>query len=178
MFRRAWRRLRATPVFTIFSVASLALSVGVTTAIYSVVAFITNRQFVVPNADRIAVVVATDPYRSRPGWRGALSREDFSDLAAASQRPLEIAASAPFSQTLVDESVSEIVSGEAVTGNYFQKFGATPAAGRLIQWADDGAPSRVAVISHRLWRSRFASRADVVGHVVRVAGQPFEVGGV
>jgi hypothetical protein len=120
MFRRAWRRLRATPVFTIFSVASLALSIGVTTAIYSLVAFITNRQSNVPNADRIAVVMATDPYRSRLGWRAALSREDFSDLAAASPRPLEIAASAPFSQTLVDDSVSEIVYGEAVTGNYFQ----------------------------------------------------------
>jgi hypothetical protein len=91
-----------------------------------------------------------------------LSREDFSDLAAASRRPLEIAASAAFSQTLVDDEVSEIVSGEAVTGNYFQKFGATPAQGRLIQWADDGAPSRVAVISHRLWRSKFGAHADVV----------------
>ena len=99
-----------------------------------------------PNADRIAVVTATDPYRTRQAWRAALSREDFSDLAAASRRPLEIAASAPFAQTLVDEAVSEIVNGEAVTGNYFQKFGAAPVEGRLIQWADDGAPSRAAVI--------------------------------
>ena len=178
MFHRAWRRLWATPVFTIFSIASLALSIGVTTAIYSVVAFITNRQSTVPNADQIAVVMATDPYRSRPGWRAALSREDFSDLAAASPRPLEIAASAPFSQTLVDDSVSEIVIGEAVTGNYFQKFGATPVLGRLIQWADDGAPARVAVISHRLWRARFGARTDAVGRVVRLAGQPFEIVGV
>jgi predicted permease len=178
MFRRAWRRLRATPVFTIFSVASLALSIGVTTAIYSLVAFITNRQSNVPNADRIAVVMATDPYRSRPGWRAALSREDLSDLAAASRRPLEIAASAPFSQTLVDDAVSEIVYGEAVTGNYFQKFDATPVQGRLIQWADDGAPGRVVVISHRLWRSRYGARPDAVGRVVRLAGQPFEIVGV
>lgn len=178
MFRRAWRRLWATPVFAVFSIASLALSIGVTTAIYSVVAFITNRQSSVPNADQLAVVMATDPYRSRPAWRAALSREDFSDLAAASRRPLEIAASAPFAQTLVDDAVSEIVSGEAVTGNYFQKFGATPAEGRLIQWADDGAPSRVAVISHRLWRSRFGSQKEVVGRVVRLAGQPFEIIGV
>lgn len=178
MFRRAWRRLWATPVFTIFSIASLALSIGVTTAIYSVVAFITNRQATVPNADRIAVVMATDPYGPRSGWRAALSREDFSDLAAASRRPLEIAASAPFSQTLVDDAVSEIVYGEAVTGNYFQKFDATPAQGRLIQWADDGAPSRVVVISHRLWRARFGARPDVVGSVIRLAGQPFEIVGV
>ena len=178
MFRRAWRRLRATPVFTIFSIASLALSIGVTTAIYSVVAFITNRQSTVPNADRIAVVMATDPYRARPAWRAALSREDFGDLAAASQRPLEIAVSAPFSQTLVDETVSEIVLGEAVTGNYFQKFGVTPVQGRLIQWVDDGAPSRVAVISHRMWHSRFGARQDIVGRVVRLAGQPFEIIGV
>jgi predicted permease len=178
MFRRAWRRLWATPVFTIFSIASLALSIGVTTAIYSVVAFITNRQFTVPNADRIAVVVATDPYRSRPGWRAALSREDFSDLQAASGSSLDIAASAPFSQTLVDDATSEIVYGEAVSGNYFQKFGALPAAGRLIQQADDSTPARVAVISHRLWQSRFGARNDIVGHVVRLAAQPFEIVGV
>ena len=178
MFRRAWRRLWATPVFTIFSILSLALGVGVTTAIYSVVAFLTNRHVEVPHAARLAVIVATDPYRSRPGWRGALSREDFDDLRAASSRPMDIAASAPFSQTLVDGDVSEIVYGEAVSGNYFQKFEAVPTTGRLIQWADDGAPSRILVVSHELWRSRFDADPDIVGRVVRLAGQPFEIVGV
>jgi len=178
MFHRAWRRLWATPVFTVFSIASLALSIGVTTAIYSVVAFITNRQSTIPNADGIAVVMATDPYRARPGWRAALSREDFKDLIAGTQHLRDIAVSAPFSQTLVDDAMSEIVYGEAVTGNYFQKFGAPPAAGRLIQSVDDSAPSRVAVISDRLWRSRFGARPDVIGRVVHLAGQPFEIVGV
>ena len=178
MLRRAWRRLWATPVFTIFSVASLALGIGVTTAIYSVVAFMTNRQAAVPNSERVAVVMATDPYRSRPGWRAALSRQDFEDLKAASQRPLEIAVSAPFSQALVYGDVSEIVYGEAVSGNYFDRFGLSPAQGRLIQRADDGAPNRVAVIGHRLWRTRFNSDPLIVGRVVRLGGQPFEIIGV
>ena len=51
MLRRAWRRLFATPVFTIFAVISLALGVGVTTAIYSVIVFLTKTGLEAPDGD-------------------------------------------------------------------------------------------------------------------------------
>src|SRR5690606_7197863 len=80
VFARAWRRLWATPIFTIFAVASLALGVGVTTAIYSAIAFLGRTGPDVPRPGDVGFIVGTDLYRSRPAWRGLLSRADFDDL--------------------------------------------------------------------------------------------------
>ncbi len=178
VFARAWRRLWATPVFTIFAVASLALGVGVTTAIYSAIAFLGRTGPDVPRSDHVAFIVGTDLYRSRPAWRGLLSRADFEDLRAAVPVLDQAAVSAPFYQSLVDGEISEVAIGEAVTGGYFGGFGLRPHAGRLIQPADDGQPARVVVLSHAHWRTKFGGSPEVVGRIVRLGGMPFEIVGI
>ena len=179
MFRLAWRRLWATPLFTIFAVLSLALGVGVTTAIYSVVVSVTRNGVAVPESDRIGMVVGNDPFnRARPTFRSILSRADFDDLGRALTAAGPLAASAAFYQSVVNGSVSEAMPGEAVTGNYFMALGLTPVRGRLIQPADDDTPARVAVLSHQFWRTRFAADEGVVGRTVRIGGEPFEIVGV
>src|SRR4249919_735885 len=129
MFRRAWRRLWATPLFTVFAVTSLSLGVGVTTAIYSVAAYVANPGPAWTRADRIAVLTGTVPYVSRPEWRSALSWADFEELRRSASALSNAAASAIFSQAIVDDAVSEVVVGEAVTGNYFDLFGVLPVRG-------------------------------------------------
>jgi predicted permease len=179
MFRRAWRRLWATPVFTVFAVVSLALGVGVTTAIHSVVVSLTRNTMAVENADRIGLVVGTDPLDGRrQAWRSVVSRADFDDLSRATTTLGPLAASAVFYQSLVDPPVSELVSGEAVTGSYFATLGLGPHLGRLIQPSDDAAPARIVVLSHRIWRTRFAGDPKIVGRNVRIGGESFEVVGV
>jgi predicted permease len=175
---RAWRRLWATPIFTIFAVVSLSLGVGVTTAIYSALAFLGRSGPDVPAADRLGLIVGTDLYRSRPSWRGVVSRPDFDDLRAAVPAVAGAAVSAPFSQSLVDGEVSEVVAGEAVSGDYFRLFNLLPAAGRLIQPADDAQPARVVVLSHSHWRTKFGGDSAIVGRILRIGGLPFEVVGV
>ena len=175
---RAWRRLWATPVFTIFAVISLALGVGVTTAIYAAIAFLGRPGLDVPRADRIGVMLGTDLFRSRASWRGLVSRPDFDDLCAAVPPLKQAAVSAPFAQSLVDGDVSEVVVGEAVNGNYFGLFALQPGIGRLIQPADDEQPARVVVLAYSHWQARFAGDPSIVGRVVRLGGMPFEVIGV
>jgi predicted permease len=175
---RAWRRLWATPIFTIFAVVSLSLGVGVTTAIYSAIAFLGRSGPDVPGADRLGLIVGTDLYRSRPSWRGLISRPDLDDLRAAVPAIATAAVSAPFYQSLVDSDVSEVVVGEAVSGDYFRLFNLPPAAGRLIQPADDGQPARVVVLSHAHWRTKFGGDAAIIGRILRIGGLPFEVVGI
>src|SRR5688572_6782709 len=156
MFSRTWRRLWATPAFTLFAALSLALGVGVTTSIYSVIISITRNSVSLPAAEQIGIIVGTDPNNlSRQTFRSLMSRADFDDLSRLSLQLQPLATSAPFYQSMTDEQLSEAVSGEAVSGNYFSLLGLTPAAGRLIQPADDATPTRVVVISHRFWRARF-----------------------
>lgn len=176
MLGLSWRRLWATPIFTLFAVVSLALGVGVTTAVYSVIGSVTRSGMDVRASDRIGVVVTNS---SNGGWsfRSILSRPDFDDLARMTTAG-PLAASAAFYQSISEESVTEAEPGEAVTGNYFAVLGVAPSRGRLIQSADDGGASRVVVLGHRFWRTRFAADPGVVGRVVRIGGQPFEIVGV
>jgi predicted permease len=162
----------------LFAIVSLALGVGVTTAIYSVILSLTRTAIQVPNAGQVGLIVGTDSLAGRrPIWRSALSLADFEDL----RRSFTTAApeaSAPFYQSAVTASTAEMVSGEAVTGNYFQLLGLAPARGRLIQAPDEDSSARVAVISHTLWRVRLAADPHVVGMPIRIGGQPFEIIGV
>lgn len=178
MLRRAWLRLWATPVFTLFAIVSLALGVGVTTAIYSVILSLTRTVIDVPNADQVGLIVGADFMAGgRPIWRSAVSVADFEDL----KRSLTTAApeaSAPFYQSAVTPATAEMVSGEAVTGNYFQLLGLTPARGRLIQSADEATAASVAVISYTLWNARLAADPNVIGMPIRIGGQPYEIVGV
>jgi predicted permease len=73
---------------------------------------------------------------------------------------------------------AEVVAAEAVDGLYFTTFGVGPRLGRAINASDDAAAAPVVVLSHELWRGRFAADPAILGRTVRVAGQPFEIIGV
>src|SRR5262249_22539630 len=75
---------------------------------------------------------------------------------------------------------TDAVGGVIVTGNLFDLFGLSASHGRLLSPNDDVTPMGhpVAVISHRLWQSRFVGLARIVGHEVRLNGRPFTVVGI
>lgn len=179
MIRRAWRRLLATPVFTIFAVLSLALGVGVTTAIYAVIVSLTRSGLDLPHADRIGVVTGASAFSDgRSIWQSVMSRADFEDVRRALPDADAAAISAPFVQSLVTDSATENVIGEAVNGRYFSLLAVSPHHGRVIQPMDDGTPARVVVLGHQFWRTRFAADDAVVGRTLRLGGEPFEIIGV
>lgn len=177
-FRLGTRRLLATPLFLIFAVVSLALGIAVTTAVYSVVYSTLWQALDVREPDRVMFVTAPAAGGGPFGWRGVMSRADFRDLNEGQSSFSDLAASTLFSQSLASERLSEIVDGEAVTGNYFRTLGVAAALGRTLQPADDTAATSVVVISHRLWRSRFDADPHIIGRSVRLGSRPFEVVGV
>ena len=172
------RRLRAAPGFTLFAAVTLALGIGVTIAIYSVIdaAILTP-----PDIRHIDYVVNLYHSNPREGGRSyiAFSFPDYEDLRASQTVFSHLAGWTEFQQTLVANGAGETVVGELVSGDYFEVVGALPRLGRVLQPADDRPDAAaVAVLSHDLWRRRFASDPAVVGKTVRMNGRVFEVVGV
>jgi predicted permease len=178
--RFSWRRLRSTPVFTVFAVASLSLGVGVTSAIFSAVQSVLWLPIDVPQAEEIAVLVGATPYNTQPTWRApVVSRLDFDDARSSATSFSSLAATAIQSLAMTSDGLASVPVVETVSGSYFDTVRVGAAMGRVLQVADDQptAPA-VVVLGHRFWQTTFASDPNVVGRVVRIAGRPFEIVGV
>ena len=177
--RVALRRIWKTPGFTAAAIATLALGLGLTSAVMSLAYALFLRPLPVDEAARVMFVEQTRV--DRPGgWRYSYPdylyfREHaraFSELAAhnSTMPPLTVATpGGPVS-----------VSGAVVTANYFTLLRLTPRAGRFFSADEDRVPGRdaVAILSYDFWRTRFAEDPHVLGTTVRINGTPFTVIGI
>jgi predicted permease len=168
--RFALRRLRRAPGFTVFAVGSLALGIGVSTAIYSAVRTLLWMPLGIAEADGLVAIGSP---------RGAgMSWPDFQELRAQQTTCSAVAAAVTIRTALRVGSVSQTVFGEAVSGQFFTVMGLRPRYGRLLDAQDEASGARVVVLSEAFWRTRLQSDPAVVGRSVSVGGQPFEVVGV
>ena len=174
--KHAARRLVAAPLFTAFAVLSLAVGVGLTTAVYSIVDAILWKESAVADPDRAVVIMAADIVPTDLRW--VASRPDYDDFRATQQSFDRVAASHVIYPAVATADATEIHQAEAVDGEYFALLGVAAAVGRSILQEDDARRAPVVVLSHELWRSRFASAPDVVGRTLRISGHPFEIIGV
>src|SRR5438067_6283678 len=176
--RYAVRSLRASPWLAFAAVLAMALGIGLTTTIYSVIDAAMLRGLPFPDADRVVSVTRTIP-RKEGGERMDVLVRDFLAMLER-QRTLEgLAAYAEAPLNLSGEERPLRVMGARVTAGAFGLLRMRPALGRDISAGDDipGAPL-VAVISDDLWRTRFQSDPRVLGRVVRVDGEAATVVGV
>ena len=167
---------RRRPGFTFVAVASLAIPIGSNTAVFTIV---DSLLFAPLQVSRPAQLV--DVYTSDPGVErySSSSYPDYLDLRAENDVFTDMAAhSSMVAAVRVDEDV-DLVTGETVTGNYFQLLGLRPVLGRLLAPADDrpGA-TRVAVISTGFWERAFGRDPGVLGRSLRIRSQPYLVVGV
>jgi putative ABC transport system permease protein len=174
--RFAVRRLRQSPVFSIFAVITLALSIGAATAVYSLVYAVAYKPPAIADVEQI-VNVYHAPGGSAPMI--GFSWPDFADLKARQTSFVHLAAWARFTNAMVLADGAHVFRGEFVDGDYFSVLRVQPELGRLIQRTDDSlSAAPVVVLSDSLWRNALAARRDVVGQVVRIGGKPFTVIGV
>jgi predicted permease len=171
--RFAVRRLAAARLFTLFSIGTLAIGIGVTTAMYSVTRTFSKQQVGVRAPEEVVAVQQLGKYRADFSW------PEVSSLFAGQTALRETTAVTRFASALSIKGRADLVNGEAVSGTFFQMLGVQPAQGRVLRPDDDRADApAVAVISDVTWRRRFNRDPHVVGSVVRLAGRPFEVVGV
>jgi predicted permease len=176
----ALRRLLHAPVFTLFSVVTLAFGIGATTAIYSVIYAAVLRPLAAEDSGRL-VNIYHSPVGLAPSNlpAKAFAFSDYEDLRHSQRSFSGITAWARFRQQVVAGGAGEFMSGEMVGGDYFEVLGIDPLIGRLIQPQDDrpGA-TPVVVISEQYWRRRFGGDSLVVGRTLTIDGAQFEIVGV
>src|SRR5919109_1724788 len=169
--RAALRGLRKSPGFALVVIGTLALGIGANTALFSIFSSLILRPL--PVRDPGSLALLTDGSWSYPIWEEIRRREAelFDGAFAWSPQRFDLSASGQ----------SDPVDGAYVSGRFFDVLGVTAIRGRMITPADDGgaaADGPVAVISHRLWRQRFAGASDVVGRQLTVQRVPFTIVGV
>ena len=168
----ATRLLRKSPIFTAAVVLTLALGVGVNTAVFSVVNAIILRPLPVRDGDRL-VVIASQNISNRT-LRG-MSFSDVQDYRAATRDVFEDIAgySVGFLGLAPQEGRPERVLVTWITGNYFPLLDVRPVLGRVIR-PDEGGRGRadaVVVLGYSTWQRRFGGDPSVVGRIVSVNGQ-------
>jgi predicted permease len=174
-FRLALRRLARTPGFTLIAAFTLAIGIGATTAIYSVVDAALFRALPYPAANELLRVYTP----ADAGGRSTVSPPDFVDYRSESHSFRAMAAFVEDSYALSGDGPAEQRNGAYVTSDFFTVLGVRPALGRPIG-ADDAVPGgpRVVMLSDGLWRGRFGADLSLVGRTIMLNGVATTVIGV
>jgi putative ABC transport system permease protein len=173
--RHGARVLRRRPAVTLVAAGSLALGIGVGTALFSVADALFIRPLAVAESDRLVEVFT----RSPSGYSESLSWPEVRELATQAPSLASVAAFDRRGITLRRGDELELLLLNAVSDEYFATLGVRPSLGRLIgPGIDRGLPAPAVVISDRLWRSRFGADPSLVGRAVPLRDRPFTVIGV
>ena len=176
--RFALRASLKSPGFTGVAVLTLALGIGASTAMFSVLNGVLLRDLPVRAQDELAVLWTEAP---SSGHLPVTYRElaAFRDASRAFQGVAGVAYQGALEQVALDGGTALTLSATWVTGNFFPVLGAAPIHGRALLPSDDvpgAAP--VMVISHGLWQRRFGGSPAAVGHTFQLNGKRFTVVGV
>jgi predicted permease len=180
--RYAVRALRRTPGFTLAAVLTLALGIGATTTIVTVVNGVLLRPLPYPGADRIVNI--WNDFGVGAQSLPAVSPLDFRDYQRRSREFDMFAAGSDgnvvgLRGNLGGDGEPERVNVASVTANFFPLFGVTPAYGRNFLDAEEAAGGpHVAMLSDRLWRRRYGADPTIVGRTIQMDGIGFQVVGI
>jgi predicted permease len=176
--RVALRLVRRNPGFSAIAVLSLAVGIGINTAIFTVVNATLIAGLPIPDPDRVVDVSATVE-REGLELRG-ISYPDFLDWRSQCGAFDALAAWSSTTLTLTGSGDSMRVQAELVSAEYFRILGGVPVLGRTFLPEDDAAPGApaTAVLGHGLWLRRFGGTSDVIGRTIRLQERPFTVVGI
>jgi predicted permease len=173
--RYSLRTLRQQRAFTIAAIAALALGIGATTAVFSVVDAILLRPFPYPDPSRIVMFMNTSPN----GQGGGASPIKFMHWSRQTSAIQDATAFRNVTMNYTGGDLPEQVNAGTVSEAFFRLWGAKPLIGRTFS-ADEDRPNgpRVAVLSYAWWTRRFAADPSIVGKTILLSGDPYVVVGV
>jgi hypothetical protein len=175
--RFALHQLRKSPGFAITAILTLALGVGATTAIFSVVKAVLLAPLPYKDADRLVAVWTATAAQGDHGHPSTAA-----DFAIWKQRGgvfEDLAPSYDDEHTLTGQGAPQLLIGYAVAANYLRILGVDPQLGRLYTDQEDrpGGP-HVALLSDHLWRTTFHADPAILGKAITLDGTPYSVLGV
>ena len=175
--RYAVRLLLRSPGFTLTAAVTLALGIGATTLMFSIVNAVLWRPLPFPDPDRLLVLFTIN--RQADVGQIRTSALDFQDWRARAASFDALAGHVGTGFTFTGNGDPELVIGQVVTADFFKVLGVRPALGRTFA-ADEFSPGRETrvLLSYPLWQRRFGGNAAIVGNTTTINGRPYTVVGV
>lgn len=155
------RLLRRQPGVSVVALLTIAIGVGATTLVFSVVHAVLLAPLPYPHADRLTVM--------------RLSLPDYDDVRTSIDA-FEDAGVFGSNLYLIDDDETEQVLGGIVTPGFFRTMGMTPLIGRAIE--DRDGATRVVVLGHGFWQRQFGADPGVLGRTIRLSGTPHTIVGI
>ncbi len=183
--RFAIRSLRRRPTFATIAIATIALSIGAATSIYSVVDGVLFRSLPYHDARRLVAIWQTEPERKKNPilaayWdRAPLDYTDFITWRARQTSFDAVGVWSGFGAMVPGARGPEQITGSRLSPGLLELLGVRPIVGRTFLPGEDivGGP-RVTMLSYETWAARYGGRRDVVGTFVRFDDVPYEIIGV
>jgi predicted permease len=173
--RHSVRALLKHPGFTAIVLVTLALGIGASTAIFSVVNSVLLRPLPYRQADRIVAIQELGP----DGKRGQVTPANFLDWRAQNTVFEQLAAILTRPANLAVGDQAERIELAMTSANFFSVFGTEPERGRLFIPTDEQAGhAPIVVVSHALWQRRFAGNPELIGKPITLDGQSYTVVGI
>ena len=170
----ALRQLGRAPGFTAAAIGTLALGIGATSAIFSLVWAVVLKPL--PGVDPKRTVTVESLFQGHPG---GVSAGNFVDWQARATQLEHLAAVDGASFNLSETGSPERVAAERVSSDFFSVFRTPPLLGRTFAASEDApGQDRVVVLSEGLWRRRFGGDPTVLGRPIRLGADSYSVVGV
>jgi putative ABC transport system permease protein len=171
----ALRQIRRTPLLSLFIIATLAVGIGITAAMFSAVDTLLLRP-IYPDEHQLVRLNGAYPNR---GDEWSVSLPNAADWGVRNHVFSSLAWYQTVSMTVNDDGSPDRITVVAATPSLFKVLGVTPLMGRLLDSTNaqpDGP--RVALLSHRFWLTRFAGDSSIIGKTIEMNGRPATVAGV
>ena len=171
--RHAWRSLRRAPACAALAITILATGIGATTVMYTLVHTVLLRELPFDDPERLVWMYNKRTERDR----APLSLPDVLDYRREASTLAGTAVFANWTTNLTGAGSPERLDGVRVSGEFFNLLGTRALLGRLVEPVDEERQSRVAVLTHGLWRRRFAGDPAILGQNVSLNGAAYTVVG-
>jgi predicted permease len=173
------RMLLRKPAFAAIAMLSIALGIGGTTAIFSVVYGVLIDPYPYRDADHIGQVFLTT--KKNPRWRPNFTLSQYEELKARARSMQDATLMTRDEVVMTGTGLAQVVVRLQCSSNFFDFFGVPPIKGRVFTAGNrtaDRAADQIAVISYKFWQSAFQSKPDIVGQKIRLNDDLYTIAGV
>jgi predicted permease len=174
--RYALRTLRKIPVFTVSSVAVLALAIGANTTMFSLLKAVLLQPLPYPVPDELVMFWTTRPEQRLGEGRSAYWNVE--QWRQQSKSFADIAIFDPASLTLTAAGSAQRVGVARISANFFAVLGVKPSRGRMFSAEEAEQGQHLAVISYGLWQSRYGGSQQAIGADIELEGVPYQIVGI
>src|SRR5574341_63827 len=173
--RLALRALRKRPLFTAIAAVTLALGIGATTTLFTIVNAVLLRPLPYPEANRIVSISESEDRKDGQ----VVAAPDYFEWVRSAHSFEGLAAYGPTAAVLTGRDEPARLYGGQVSVRFFSIFGAHPTLGRTFR-PEEAAPTGpgVVILAHDLWRQQFGGDPAVLGRTISLDGKPYTVIGV